>query len=62
MVTAKKDDQQVKEKTWENPMDPEKPGDKRDQEQLERQYQEAKRQIENLTGADDKNEKKTKKY
>jgi hypothetical protein len=54
MVTRKKDDQKVKEQKWENPLDPEKPGDDRDQEQLLRQYKEAKRLNENLTDKDTK--------
>ena len=37
------------EKTWENPVDPEKPGDERDKEQLLRQLKEAKRRKSNLT-------------
>jgi hypothetical protein len=49
MVVAKKQDQQAEEKQWENPLNPEKPGDARDQEQLQRQYKEAKRRHDNLT-------------
>jgi len=52
MVTAKKNDQKVEEKTWEDPSNPEKTGDERDQEQLLRQYEEAKRRNENLTDTD----------
>lgn len=48
MATGKKD-RQVKQKEWENPLNPEKPGDERDQEQLQRQLEEAKRRKENLT-------------
>lgn len=59
MVTRKKDDQKVKEQKWENPLDTEKPGDDRDQEQLLRQYKEAKRLNENLTDKDT-NKKTTK--
>lgn len=49
MVPQKKDNQKVEEQKWEDPLNPEKPGDKRDQEQLLRQYKEAKRLNENLT-------------
>jgi hypothetical protein len=56
MVVIKKHGQQEEEKEWENPLNPEKPGDARDQEQLQRQYQEAKRRHDNLT----ENQKKTK--
>jgi hypothetical protein len=48
MVNIKKD-QKVEQKEWENPHNPEKPGDERDKEQLERQLQEAKRIKDNLT-------------
>ena len=58
MVIEKKNDRKVEEQQWENPLNPEKPGDSRDQEQLERQYKEAKRQKENLT--EDDNNKQTK--
>lgn len=58
MVTPKKDDQKVEEQQWENPLNPEKPADARDQEQLERQYKEAKRRKDNLTEND--NDKRTK--
>ncbi|WP_345949091.1 MULTISPECIES: hypothetical protein [unclassified Mucilaginibacter] len=45
---------------WENPQNPEKPSDARDEEQVQRQYEEAKRRKDNLTEKDhiDK-EKKT---
>lgn len=49
MAVAKKKDQQAAQKQWENPLNPEKPGDARDQEQLQRQYKEAKRRHDNLT-------------
>ena len=49
MITPKKDGQKVEEQKWENPLNPEKPEDERDQEQLLRQYKEAKRRNENLT-------------
>ena len=57
MVIGKKD-QQVEQKQWEDPSNPEKPSDERDQEQLQRQLNEAKRIKENLTKGD--NEKLTK--
>ena len=57
MAILKKDDQKVDEQQWENPLNPEKPGDARDQEQLLRQYKEAKRRKNNLT---DNNNKQTK--
>ena len=37
MVIDKKKDQKVEEQQWENPLNPAKPGDERDREQLERQ-------------------------
>jgi hypothetical protein len=37
------------EKEWENPINPEKPTDERDKEQVIRQYKEAKRLKNNLT-------------
>jgi hypothetical protein len=40
------------EQEWENPLNPEKPSDSRDQEQIERAYEEAKRRKENLTETD----------
>jgi hypothetical protein len=49
MATIKKGDQKVEEQQWENPLNPEKPGDGRDKEQLLRQYKEAKRRKNNLT-------------
>lgn len=51
---------QGQEQEWENPQDPEKPADARDEEQVLRQYEEAKRRKDNLTETDhiDK-EKKT---
>jgi len=60
MEIVKKDNQKVPEQQWENPQNPEKPGDDRDKEQLLRQYEEAKRRNENLT-EDDKNINSTKK-
>lgn len=55
MVIAKKD-QKVEQKEWEDPRNPEKPGDERDKEQFQRQLQEAKRIKDNLT----KDDKETK--
>jgi len=48
------------EQEWENPSNPEKPSDAREEEQVLRQYEEAKRRKDNLTETDhiDK-EKKT---
>jgi len=40
------------EQEWENPLNPEKPSDARDKEQIERQYKEAKRRKDNLTEKD----------
>jgi hypothetical protein len=40
------------EQQWENPLDPLKPSDARDKEQIERQYREAKRRKDNLTEKD----------
>ncbi|PAW95308.1 hypothetical protein CKK33_18090 [Mucilaginibacter sp. MD40] len=37
------------EKEWENPQAPENTSDSRDKEQIERQYEEAKRRHDNLT-------------
>jgi len=51
MVT-KKEDQSSEDKQWENPVNPEKPTDERDREQVERQYREAKRRKDNLTEKD----------
>ena len=36
-------------KKWEDPTNPEAPSDEREKEQIERQYEEAKRRNENLT-------------
>ena len=59
MVIGKKD-QQVEQKQWEDPSNPEKPSDERDQEQLQRQLNEAKRIKENLTQDDNDKSTKTK--
>ena len=60
MVIGKKD-QQVEQKQWEDPLNPEKPSDERDQEQLQRLLNEAKRIKENLTKGDNDKLTKTKK-
>jgi hypothetical protein len=49
MVIAKKQNEQADEKEWENPQNPEKSGDARDEEQIQRQYKEAKRRHDNLS-------------
>lgn len=45
-------DDSSKEKDWENPLDPEKPVDSRNEEQFTRQVNEAKRRKNNLTEKD----------
>jgi hypothetical protein len=40
------------EQAWENPLDPEKPSDAREEEQVLRQYEESKRRKDNLTETD----------
>jgi hypothetical protein len=59
MVIGKKN-QQVEQKEWEDPLNPEKPSDERDQERLQRQFKEAKRLKENLTDGDNDELTKTK--
>lgn len=56
MVIVKKPGQQAAEKEWEDPLNPEAPGDARDKEQVQRQYKEAKRRHDNLS----ENQKKAK--
>ena len=51
-MVSKKNIIPSEEQEWENPNDPEKPSDNRDQEQIERQYREAKRRKDNLTETD----------
>ncbi|MEZ2337496.1 hypothetical protein AB6735_17760 [Mucilaginibacter sp. RCC_168] len=41
------------EKEWDNPVEPTKTSDERDEEQILRQYKEAKRRKDNLTEDDD---------
>jgi len=53
MITKDKKSDGNKEKVWENPVDPSKPSDDRDKEQVLRQYKEAKRRHDNLTESDD---------
>ena len=45
------------EKEWENPVEPTKTSDERDEEQILRQYKEAKRRRDNLTEDDDDTKK-----
>jgi hypothetical protein len=52
MIGPKKKSATNGEQVWENPFDPENPSDLRDQEQIIRQYKEAKRRKENLTEKD----------
>jgi hypothetical protein len=40
------------EKQWEDPLHPAEPSDERDKEQIQRQYNEAKRRKDNLTETD----------
>ena len=53
MKTTKKTTVKEDEKEWENPMEPTKTSDERDEEQLLRQYKEAKRRKDNLTADED---------
>lgn len=52
MTDAKQPDNGQEEQEWENPVNPEQPADSRDDEQIKRQYEEAKRRKENLTETD----------
>ncbi len=45
-------DENQEEKDWEDPLNPEKPSDERDEEQFTRQVNEAKRRKNNLTEKD----------
>jgi hypothetical protein len=51
----------TQEQAWEDPANPAKPSDHRDEEQVQRQYEEAKRRKDNLTEKDhiDKEKKQT---
>jgi len=52
MIDPKNKSTRNEEQEWENPRDPETPSDPRDQEQIIRQYKEAKRRKDNLTEKD----------
>ena len=52
MADPKKKKTGHEEQEWENPLDPETPSDSRDEEQIIRQYKEAKRRKDNLTEKD----------
>ena len=52
IVTKSNTGQPEEEKQWEDPQHPTEPSDARDKEQIERQYNEAKRRKENLTETD----------
>ena len=58
MALDSKKDRSSDEKEWENPVEPTKPSDERDKEQLLRQYKEAKRRKDNLTEEEDQTDKK----
>jgi hypothetical protein len=61
MALDSKKNRESEEKEWENPVDPAMTSDERDKEQLLRQYKEAKRRKDNLTGDnEDKTEKQIK--
>ena len=60
MVIVKNTEQPGEEKEWENPLAPEKTSDERDKEQLERQYEEAKRRHDNLTENQEENKENEK--
>ncbi|MDN3550252.1 hypothetical protein [Mucilaginibacter aquaedulcis] len=57
METKKNTTVKEDEKEWENPVEPTKPSDERDEEQLLRQYKEAKRRKDNLTENEDTEKK-----
>jgi hypothetical protein len=52
-MEAKKKTVKEDEKEWEDPVEPTKPSDERDEEQILRQYKEAKRRKDNLTEDED---------
>ncbi len=52
MATVNNDPKDKQEQEWENPQNPENPSDARDDEQIDRQYEEAKRRKENLSETD----------
>ncbi|WPU93737.1 hypothetical protein SNE25_30940 [Mucilaginibacter sabulilitoris] len=57
MEAIKKTVKKEEEKEWENPVEPTKTSDERDEEQILRQYKEAKRRKDNLTEDEDDNKK-----
>ncbi|MDN5285711.1 MAG: hypothetical protein JWR38_1985 [Mucilaginibacter sp.] len=52
-MKTKKKTVKEEEKKWENPVEPAKTSDERDEEQILRQYKEAKRRKDNLTEDED---------
>jgi hypothetical protein len=61
MALDSKKNREGEEKEWENPVEPANTSDERDQEQLLRQYKEAKRRKDNLTeNKEDTTKKQTK--
>ncbi|GAB3911805.1 hypothetical protein [Mucilaginibacter boryungensis] len=52
IVTNPNMEQPEEEKEWEDPQHPTEPSDERDKEQIQRQYEEAKRRKDNLTETD----------
>lgn len=52
MAAVNNDPKDRQEQDWENPQNPENSSDARDDEQIDRQYEEAKRRKENLTETD----------
>jgi hypothetical protein len=52
IVTESNTEQPEEEKEWEDPQHPTEPSDERDKEQIQRQYEEAKRRKDNLTETD----------
>jgi hypothetical protein len=52
MATVNNDPKDKQEQEWENPQNPESTSDARDDEQIDRQYEEAKRRKENLSETD----------
>jgi hypothetical protein len=55
-MEAKKKTVKEDEKEWVNPVEPTKTSDERDEEQILRQYKEAKRRKDNLTEDEDDKE------
>ncbi|OCX54656.1 hypothetical protein BEL04_10545 [Mucilaginibacter sp. PPCGB 2223] len=53
METVKKSVPAADDQTWENPANPEAPSDEREKEQIERQFEEAKRRNDNLTDSEE---------